>query len=141
MLLRGNVVMPIDIPIAVPIAIRLLDSSVAPFIIIHSVERGSQAGIPNPLFLLNLLFSQTPLEDQRAHPQAFTRLGQRNGNLLNIGIAKELSPASSNPICRCEHLGQHLVEDLEVSLGHSELVVELGDHLLGEFLPIAIAFS
>ena len=40
-----------------------------------------------------------------------------------------------------EKLVQHLVENVEVCLGHSELMTEFRDHLRREFLPSTIAFS
>ncbi|KAK7417230.1 hypothetical protein QQX98_004664, partial [Neonectria punicea] len=106
---------------------------------VDAVQRGGQPRVPDAHLLLDLLVAQAPLEHQRAHAQALARATQGIDHLLDVVVAKDLAPAAAHAAHGALALvlqepAQHLVQQLEVGLGHAELLAQLRDDVGGEGL-------
>lgn len=112
---------------------------------VHQIESGDQASVTNAHLPLNLLTAQTPLEHEGAHAEALSSLAESVDHLLDIIAAKDPAPAAAHAAHGALALifkepAEHLVEELEVSLGDAELLAQLRDDIGGEGLVRANAF-
>ena len=116
-------------------------------LLIKSAQSGRKSRESYAHLTLDLLAPQAPLEHEGAHSEAFSCLFQRQCHFAEIDVAEELAKPSLH-LAHCamalalclKNPAEHLVKQVEVSLAHPELLIQLRKEVRGKELSCSRTF-